>query len=234
MKTIRILAIFCLVSATASASSAKEIRTNCCIVQQAPAWLNVETVKNTAKRIESRLQWTIRRVTIRFEADPERYKTVSTLQFPTRALFNPKNNTVYFGPSINADNFAPTLGHELVHVVFQQKHRKAIPAWLEEGFANFIGAETIADYRFLNSETIPKITSLGHPNSDPDRFRMHYQLASAAVDYISSRCKLNDLLMMSVKRSVEDYLQKLCKIKDIDSELVDWVKSKNPDETKKL
>jgi hypothetical protein len=222
-----LVGLWIFISWTSVAAPNKELRTNCCLIQNAPAWLNTEMVKNTAKRVESRLQWTIRRITLRFESDPEKYKSVSTLQFPTRALFNPKNQTVYFGPTVNADNFSPTLGHELVHVVFNQKHRKAIPQWLEEGFANFIGSEVVPDYRFLNSENIPNISSLGHPNSDPDRFRMHYQLASAAVDYISSRCKLNDLLMMSVKRSVEDYLHKLCKIKDIDSELIAWVKSKD-------
>jgi hypothetical protein len=223
---IRTLLAGLMLSSQPLTAAPKELRTNCCLVQNPPAWLQTTDLQATAKRVEGRLQWTIRRVQLRFVQDPNQYRSEGSLQFPTRAFFNRSKNTIYFSPTVNKDNFPAVLGHELVHVVFAQKHKHAIPVWLEEGFANFIGSQVVADYRWLAKEQLSPVTSLKHPNSDPDTFRQHYQLSGAAVDYIASRCSLDDLLMMSVKRSVTDYLQKLCRIKNIDSEVAAWIASK--------
>ena len=201
----------------------KEMTLNCCIIANPPAWLARESARDVVERVQRQLGWDIRRIRVFFYSDERSFANEQTLGFSTRAFFRPKDQTVHVSTKVTEKNFSSVFGHELVHVIFFQKYKKAIPRWLEEGLANVIGGEEKVDYAWLAKQPLVDVTTLVHPNSDGSGSRYHYQASTAAAEMIADRCRMNDLLMLSVGKRLEDYLSTFCKIADVNASFRTWV-----------
>ena len=145
---------------------AKEIKTNAIVMKTAPEWLKRVRVDKVTDRIQSKLEWTIRRIQVHWDqtqADFEKVHSLGTT--PSAVTIKRKNQaTIHIGPHINDTNFDEIFTHELVHVIFYQKYRGAIPRWLEEGFANHLSKRKKVDYQWLARQKFPNdIQELTHP-----------------------------------------------------------------------
>ena len=231
MRFVMILLTINLFSNKALAAS--EVRMNCCTFQNSPKWFSKELAEPIVARIQEKLNWDIRRITVKFTKDQNTYRSESRLNFPTDAYFDPNQQIVAIAPHVTSTNSAPIFGHELVHVIFKQKYKNAIPRWLEEGLANYLGSERQVDYRWLKSQPIKDITRMEHPNSENMGHRYHYQLSTAVTEMIATKCNLNDLLMLSVGKKLENYLSTFCKIDDINASTRAWISEKSENSEKK-
>lgn len=206
-----------------SAVNAAPLRTNCCNVQDPPAWATRDIIQQTARRIEEKLNWQIRRIDVLFYPSEEKLMANSSLSFTTLAFTRREDQSVHISPKVTKDDFDRIFGHELVHVIFRQKYKSAIPAWLEEGLANNVGSTITVDYPWLKKQNLGDVTDLVHPSTEPRGHRYHYQASTAVTEMIAAKCKLNDLLMLSVGRKLESYLDTFCKIPDVNAAFKVWV-----------
>jgi hypothetical protein len=151
------------------------------------------------------------------------------------AYSNGPSNSVHVGPRVSSKTFDPVIGHELVHVILFQKYKGAVPKWLEEGLANYVGKWGEIDYKRLASGGAPEdVRSLVHPFKGTagqsgdltDSARLHYMTSKALVEMIASKCSLRDLLQLSVGKSVENYLSTFCGIPDLNAEFKQWIAKK--------
>src|SRR5262249_35255273 len=142
------------------------------------------------------------------------------------AFYRRSDRTIHLGPAVKSGNFDRVFAHELVHVVFHQKYKGAIPQWLEEGLANHVSGEGIVDYRWLAKQPYRDVTTLSppfHGDTDPD---YDYAASTALVEMISKRCSLSDLLQLSVGKKLESYLATFCEIHNVNRDLWDWIAKK--------
>jgi hypothetical protein len=206
-----------------SPALAENYRTNCCEVENAPSWLSSYTLSEIASEMESEMGWSIRRVKVIFHNTDQTFTKSANLNFSALAFFSPSRQTIEFKPQKDLASFTPTFRHELAHVISNQKFKGGIPQWLEEGFANYIGAKQKIDYKWLKAQTLPDASKLSHPNSDATGSRMHYLLSTATVEMIASKCDLHDLLMLTTGSKMTQYLETFCKIKNLDADVRDFV-----------
>lgn len=205
---------------------AENFKTNCCDVENAPSWLSQYTLSDIASEMERDMGWSIRRVKVIFHSTDAAFTRSANLNFSAAAFFVPAKQTIEIKPVKDLATFTPIFRHELAHVISNQKFKGGIPNWLEEGFANYLGTKQKVDYKWLSQQPLPAASQLAHPNSDATGSRMHYLLSTATVEMIASKCNLNDLLMLTTGSKPTQYLATFCKIKNIDADAIDWVKSK--------
>jgi len=217
---------FLLASASSALAGQNTFKTNCCEVTNAPSWLSNYKIQSIASQMETDMGWSIRRVKVIFHDTDVEFQKAGNLNFSANAFFSAARQTIEFKPQKDIATFTPTFRHELTHVISNQKYQGGIPAWLEEGFANFIGSKRKVDYKWLAKQNLPDASSLGHPQTDSSGAQMHYQLSTATVDMLAKKCNLRDLLMLTTGSKLTSYLETYCKIKDINSAVRDWVKSK--------
>jgi hypothetical protein len=215
-----------LVAGSPVFASGQNFRTNCCDVTNAPKWLTNFKVSDIAAQMERDMGWSIRRVKVVFHDSSQSLQSAANLNFAAEAFFSPARQTVEFGPQKDMGSFIATFRHELAHVISNQKFKGAIPSWLEEGFANYLGSKRKVDYQWLAGQRLPNANEMSHPSSDATGSKMHYQLSTATVEMIASRCNIKDLLMLTTGSKLTNYLETFCKIKDINTAVRDWVKSK--------
>jgi hypothetical protein len=219
--------IMTLIFATTTTYAApNSYRTNCCEVTNAPKWLTNFKLSDIAAKMERDMGWSIRRVKVIFHDTDASFSGAANLNFSANAFFSPARQTIEFKPQKDLETFTPTFRHELSHVISNQKFKGAIPSWLEEGFANYLGSKRKVDYKWLAAQELPDASRLSHPQSDATGSQMHYQLSTATVEMIAKRCNLKDLLMLTTGSKLTNYLETFCKIKDINAEVRAWVKSK--------
>lgn len=213
--------------------SAKEVTTNAIRFHDAPDWLGESRLNRAVEPIQNVLEWDIRRIDAYRHGNLEEFKAESKLQFGPIAFFRRKDSTIHVGPKVNDDNFDKVFGHELVHAIFWQKYRGAIPVWLEEGIANYLGRTSKPDYRWLVKQPRVRVTTLVHPDKDESGSRFHYEASTAAIAMIAAKCSLKDLLQLSVGKKLESYLKTYCEIADVDGAFDAWVtaQAKTPAET---
>lgn len=207
-------------------SAPNSFRTNCCDVSNAPKWLSNFKVGDIAAQMEREMGWSIRRVKVIFHDTDAEFNEAANLNFSANAFFSPSRQTIEFKPQKDLATFTPTFRHELSHVISNQKFKGAIPAWLEEGFANYLGSKRKVDYKWLATQSLPDASGLEHPQSDAAGSKMHYQLSTATVEMLAHRCNLKDLLMLTTGSKLTSYLETFCKIRDINAEVRAWVKKK--------
>src|SRR5690606_11603914 len=116
------------------------------------------------------------------------------------ALARKSSNSIHIGPRVTTENFDQVFGHELVHIISNQKYKGAIPKWLEEGLANHLSKKGKVDYKWLAAKPFPKdVTQLSHPFSGTDDdTRYHYLASQALAEMIFSKCSMQTLLQLSV------------------------------------
>jgi hypothetical protein len=217
----------------AFSASAQQMRLNQLTVDAPPAWLKESRVQRVVDRIQSKLEWDIRKIRVVFHMDEKAFLKEFGNDTASIAAFARKSDmSVHVGPAVTTQNFDEVFGHELSHVISYQKYKDAIPRWLEEGLANFVSRKTKPNYGWIASQgAIPKVRDMSHPFAlkgmagvDPAlRVRMHYETSHALADLLATKCGMHDLLQLATGSQVEKYLATLCRIPDLDAALQDWV-----------
>lgn len=205
---------------------AREMLTNSLQVIDAPSWLTEKQLETSTRRIENFLEWDLHRIKAYFHSTKTEFDSIHDFSFAASAFFRRADGTIHLGPTVTKESFDGIFGHEMVHAIFFQKYKGAIPPWLEEGLANYIGMIGHPDYKWLATQDLGDITKLAHPNIDPRGSKFHYMLSTATMEMIASKCSLKDLLQLSVGRKLTSYLATYCEIKDLNSDLKSWVKVK--------
>lgn len=226
MKVFKILnLLFLLIPQT---SLAAELLTNVARFQNAPKWLNSTRVNRIADNVTRYMEWSIRRVDVIWYSDASEFQSAHSLGPYASAVTKRRENKILLGPQVNESNFDQIFGHELVHVTSEQKYKDAIPPWLEEGVANFIAKSKKIDYAKLKALPGPiDVRTLSHPMRGKfEEVQIKYMTSQAVTEMIASRCDFINLLRMSVQRKLEDYLNNMCRIKDLNSEFKDWLRKK--------
>lgn len=219
--TVNLLFMLCGICA-----HARPLQTNFISFADAPEWLSEGMLSQATGPIQDFLQWDLRRLKAFYYTDASAFSDAAGGNGSYKAFFRRKDGTIHLGPEIHAANFNRVFSHELVHAIFFQKYKGAIPAWLEEGFANYLGKVGSVEYAWLVQQPIPNVTTLGHPSTDPTGSHFHYQTSTALAEMIAAKCPLSDLFQLSVGRKIETYLSTFCEIQDLNAEYVKWIKSK--------
>jgi hypothetical protein len=207
---------------------AGEILTNSVHIKEAPKWLTSTRINKVADRVQSQLEWTIRRAEVIWYTEENNFVSAHGMS-PTLVAFSKKvANTIHLGPKIDAKNFDQIFAHELVHLVAYQKYKQAIPEWLEEGLANYVGKFGKVNYQWLKEKPFPNdVTELSHPlkGSESD-IHYRYVASQALTEMLAKKCDFKNLLRLSVGRKMEDYIKTYCGIKDLNASFQSWVREK--------
>jgi hypothetical protein len=227
-RTSLVIGIFLFTSLFLGAgASAQEIQTNAISMPGAPAWLTDSRVDKVVDKVQSKLEWDIRKITVQWYSDPVQFQKLHGFGDSVLAFSLRNTMTIAMGPRIDTGNFDGVFGHELTHIILYQKYKTAIPSWLDEGLANFIGQNSKVDYQWLATQPHPDVHLMSHPfKASVVSPRYQYQASTALIEMLDAKCGLDDLLQLSVGKSLENYLASFCGITDINQSFVAWVKQK--------
>jgi len=196
-------------------------------MQGAPVWLKRSRVEKNTDRIQRKLEWSTRRVKVLWYKSQKKFSYSHNLGSHAIAVtkISSKGESIHLGPRVNTKNFNSIFMHELVHVIINQKYKRAIPKWLEEGLANHLSKRNKVDYKWLSKFKIPDdITDLAHPMlGSEDMIRFKYKASQALAEMLDKKCKLVELLSLSVGRKMENYIKTYCEIPDITLAFKKWV-----------
>jgi len=204
-------------------------------LNQNPYHVSRKQLVEVVRRVSKWLEWDIRQVEVFWHQNQAAFLRTHSLGPSVVAVTLKEKNQIHLGPKVNKENLPRILGHELVHVVLYQKYKSAIPIWLEEGLANFISGYGKVDYRKIQKEKMPiDIRKMGHPfitqvqaeSGAQISSAMQYQLSTALIEMLASRCDLHDLLQLSVGENLERYLGTFCEISDLNIEFRAWIQKK--------
>jgi hypothetical protein len=203
-----------------------DLLTNCAHFTNPPKWLNLSRVNRVAEAVTRTMEWDVRRVQVQWYHTQKEFEAAHSLGPLPMAVTQRSLNRIILGPKVVESNFDRVFAHELVHVSSEQKYKGAIPKWLEEGVANYVAQYSKVDYVSMNKRPLPAdVTKMTHPMSGSEQDIInHYATSQAVTEMIASRCDFKNLLRLSVQRKMEDYLEKICKISDINQSFQKWVK----------
>lgn len=209
-------------------AQAKEIKTNAVTMNSAPEWLKRTRVEKITRRIQRELEWTVRRVNVKWFTNQESFQASHNLGPAPRAVTFRSNQSIHLGPKVNNENFDQIFAHELVHVISFQKYKESIPKWLEEGLANHLARKKKVDYAWLSKQPIPSdVRSMTHPlKGTREQAIYNYISSQALAEMLDKKCKLERLLQLSVERDMNTYIDTYCEIDDLTAEYEKWVKKK--------
>lgn len=210
-------------------SEPNTIDTNSLKITNAPLWLKRPKVEKITERIQTKLEWSIRKIQVYWYADEASFQKVHNMGPVVQAYSRRSDNSIHLGPQVNEKNFEPIFSHELVHVISHQKYRGAIPKWLEEGLATHLAKQGQVDYKWLARQTWPvDVTQMSHPfrGSSVD-FRVHYAVSQALIEMIASKCNLERLIQLGVEKGMQTYLPTYCEIKDLNESFRRWINKKS-------
>jgi hypothetical protein len=214
----------------AGVCSAKEINTNEINMINAPVWLKQSRVEKVTNRIQSKLEWSTRKINVSCYNSESAYEKVNSYGATAVAVTQMSHDvaSIHLGPKVNEKNFDEIFGHELVHVIVFQKYRGAIPKWLEEGLANHLASYQKVDYKWLNTQAFPAdVRELAHPfGGNAAGVSYRYKASQAFAEMLDKKCGLENLIRLSVGRKMEDYISTYCGIDDLNKAFKDWVKKK--------
>jgi hypothetical protein len=212
---------------------AAPVETNEVVMHDAPSWVTVSRVNKVVDKISRTLEWDIRKVSVSWYTDGAEFARAHGLKgsadgSSVLAVSKKPENRVLIGPRVTSENFDGTFGHELTHVIVYQKYKTAIPAWLEEGLANYVAKNATVDYRYLASRPFVDVKTLGHPfaGAAGPGPRYAYAASTALMEMLASHCNIHDLLQLSVGEKLEAYVGTFCGIDDVNAEFQKFVKRK--------
>jgi hypothetical protein len=215
------------VCAFAPEAFAQSIDTNAVHMTDAPAWLTSNRVDNVVDHVQNKLEWDIRKINVVWYSDQKQFEKLHGFGDTVLAFSQKNTGTIAIGPRIDNSNFDSIFGHELVHMILYQKYKSAIPGWLEEGLANYIGQNSKVDYVWLQSQPHPDVRTMTHPfKSHVQSPRYQYQASTAVIEMLASKCGLDDLLQLSVGSNLEHYIATTCEINDVNQAFNSWVSEK--------
>jgi hypothetical protein len=210
-----------------SVAFAAIITTNAFLMQNAPNWVSEPRLVKVQNRIEQKLEWSTRRVTVTFYTSPAEFQNKLGLSDGSILAFTKKSDqSIHIGPSVNSKNFDEVLGHELTHVILSQKYKSHIPAWLEEGLANWAAGVNALDKVWLRSQKLPTVLALAHPlkSQSTQDMRLKYMSSLALVKFLERKCpSMRELLNLSLKGKLEDHIPTFCQIKNLQSDFETFV-----------
>ncbi len=223
------------------ALASHRVETNAAVFESAPDWLKEARAERVISRIQSSLEWDIRRIRVHWYTDETAFQATHGFDGSVQAVARKADMTIHVGPRVDAANFDEVFGHELAHIILYQKYRDAIPKWLEEGLANHVARKGKVDYAWLGRQPPVDVRGLAHPFRAADTAassreagvstsrgpKYHYQLSTAAIELIASRCDLHELIQLSVGKSLEKYLGTFCGIDDVNAALGAWIQRKS-------
>lgn len=214
--------------AEAAPTKTVRLQTNEVTMENAPSWLTQTRVESVASRISNKLEWSIRRVPVKWYYNIDDFDKAHSLGPFAMAVTVMQGDriTIHLGPSVTAAEFDETFGHELVHVIVAQKYKSAIPKWLEEGLANHIAKHQKIDYKWLLRQAFPPdVRELAHPmRGTAGGIRYRYKASQALAEMLDKKCDLENLVRLSVQRNMEDYIKTYCEISDLNAAFKAWVK----------
>jgi hypothetical protein len=212
-----------------SLAFAREIKTNSVHMADAPQWLTESRIDRVVDRIQSKMEWDVRRVEVTWSADQTSFQQMHNMGPSILAFTRAADNSIHLGPRVTSENFDALFGHEIVHVISNQKYKGVIPKWLEEGLATYFGQNDKVNYKWLGDQPFPAdVRQLTHPyNVSPEHLRYHYQASQALAELIAKKCDLSNILRLSVGRNFDTYLVNVCGIKDLNADFKKWVLNHN-------
>lgn len=223
---MKIFFLFALLGFGPSVWARAPIVTNSVRMLEAPEWLTESRLNSITRAMENRLEWDIRRITATwYLSDADFKRGIPGAGDTILAYTRTSDQSVHLGPRVTSEKFDRVFGHELVHVILQQKYKGAIPPWLQEGMANFHAKFGSPDYGWLAQQPKVPVAMLSHPLKSVN-IRYHYDASTAVVEMIAARCAISDLMQLSVGKKLETYLGTYCGIKDVDAEFATWVQRK--------
>jgi hypothetical protein len=206
---------------------AKEISTNEVQITRAPQWLTTPRAQKIIDRIQHKLEWSTHKINVYWYDTQTAFDKVHSLGPMATAVTKSMGeiSTVHMGPKVTSLNFDEIFGHEMVHVIVNQKYKGAIPKWLEEGLANHLARRGKVDYKWMSTQPYPDdVRQLAHPFSgSADGINYRYMASQAFAEMLHKKCDLDNLIRLSVQRKMEDYLVTFCEIKDLNKAFKDWV-----------
>jgi len=220
-------------TANKTASSTHKIESNAITIADAPKWLTRVRVDKIVDRMQTKLEWSIHRVTGVWHKDLDSFTKAHSLGPYAIAVSRKNDNTIHFSPKITSENFDGVFGHELVHIIifqkYNQKSNTAIPPWLEEGLANHLAKGAKVKYNLLSQRPPPAdVHELTHPSRGTrEDIHYKYQASQALAEMISSKCDLTNLLRLSVGESLDAYLGTYCEIKNLNEAFAKWIEKKS-------
>jgi hypothetical protein len=224
----------------ASTALAGELKINSVYMADAPSWLTQSRVNTIVERIQHFTEWDLGMVRVVWFNSPEAYRKELGASAEAAEVVlgfsRPELGRIYMGPRIDTTNFDGVFGHELMHVVVHQHYNGSIPKWLEEGLANHVAKmEDQVDYAFLASRPVTRVKTLEHHpfSAKGPGPRYHYMASTALMEMIAHKCKLKELLKLSVGDKLEEWLDSYCHISDVDTEFKKWIKTKSGTEPPK-
>ena len=206
-----------------------DIVTNSVVIHNPPTWLKRPRVEKVIDRIQTKLEWSTRKVSVKWFTSNEEYQKAHSLGPHVRAVaIKGKNSLILIGPDVSDRDFDMVFGHELVHIIIYQKYRGAIPQWLEEGLASHLAKKKAVDYKWLVKQKLPDdIKKLNHSYAGSHQTLLaQYTASQALAELLDKKCGLENLIRLSVERKMEDYIATYCEIKDLNTEFKTWVKKK--------
>jgi hypothetical protein len=219
--------LICLLGLNAYAG---EIESNAFHMAEAPAWLTRNRAEKVVDRVQTKLEWTIRKIEVIWYKDQASFEKAHSLGKGVLAFARkaPEGGSIHLGPNVTNEKFDSVFGHELTHIIFGQKYKQAIPGWLEEGLANYVGRHDHVDYAYLKKQPLPSdVKLLAHPfKNTVSTPHYHYQASHALAEMIAKKCDMENLLRLSVGEKMDGYLDTYCGIKDVNAEFKKWVESK--------
>lgn len=217
-----LICFFCI----SSSAFSKTIQVNQVTFFDAPKWLTNEEVQSCVQKVENTLEWDLRKISVFYYSDSSEFNKKNNFKFPIDALFKKSDQSIHISPKVNKTQFKRVFSHELVHAIFFQKYRNAIPVWLEEGLANTLSDYPSPDYRWLNLQSWPPVSTLGHVNDRLANARTYYSVSTGLIEMIKAKCNLHDLLKLTVGSKLTHYLKTFCGIEDTDKDFRKWVAEK--------
>lgn len=211
--------------------SAKTLLLNAALIHNPPNWLNMNYAEKPILKIQSKLEWSVRRVDVFFYNNWSDYLRAHNLGKRAVAVTVTKNNksSIHMSPNLTKANYPNVMAHELVHVILRQKYKDAIPKWLEEGLANHLAQYEKVDYKWLAQQTpIDDVTKLSHPfQASKSQISYRYKASQALAEMLQKKCDLENLIRLSVERKMTNYIDTFCGIKDINLAFKNWLKNKS-------
>jgi hypothetical protein len=222
--------------AQASEAKAKEIKTNGVTMPNAPDWLTTSRVDKVIERMQGKLEWTIRQINVYWYKTQDEFDKAQNFGTLASAVTKKVDGvtTVHMGPKVTQTEFDEIFGHELVHVIVNQKYGESIPKWLEEGLANHLAKRGAVDYKWLAGQPFPNdVRELSHPMQGMQGLQgnaalvsYRYKASQALAEMLDKKCDLSNLIRLSVQNKMENYIETYCEIKDLNTAFRDWVKKK--------
>lgn len=212
-------------------SLSKEITLNELTVYNSPDWLTSNSVQSVVDRVQNYLEWDLRKLSVFYYGDMAEFNQQHQFGFAIDAFFRKSDSTIHLSPKVTASNFSHVFSHELVHALFFQKFKKAIPVWLEEGLANTIAQYPSQNYQWLKTQSWPPVETMGHVTRKLVDPRVYYSVSTALIEMIKDKCDLHELLKLSVGSQMTSYLKTYCGITELDQNFKDWVAKKSESPT---